>query len=78
MRVGQTGALVARPDGQGPGTVSRKIWGEVGCEVTNHLVHWVSVEHEEGGVVPDAVETPLYVLLTHIIIGELSDKPLNG
>ena len=76
--MGQPRPLVPRPDGQGPRTVSWEIWGEVGVEVPNHLVNRVPVEHEEGGVVSDAVETPLDVLLTNVIIGEFPDKSLNS
>ena len=78
VRVGQSRPLVPGPDGQGPGAVCRKINGEVGGEIANHLVHRVSVEDQEGGVVSDAVETPLDVLLTNVIVGEFPDKSLNS
>ena len=78
VRVGQSGPLVAGPDGQGPGTVGGKISGEVGGEITDHLVHRVSVEHQEGRVVSDAVEAPLNVFLTDVIVGILSHESLHG
>jgi hypothetical protein len=54
--VAQSGTLVPRPDAQrpdaqGPGGVSGEGGGEVGVEVGDHLVHWVSVEHKEGRIV---------------------------
>ena len=78
VRVGQSGPLVPGPDGQGSGAVGGKISGEVGGEITNHLVDRVSVEHQEGRVVPNAVETPLNVLLTDVIVGILSNESLHG
>ena len=48
------------------------------CEVGDHLVHRVPVEHQEGGVVPDGVEAPFDILLTKIVVRELSYQPFHG
>ena len=77
VRVGQSRPLVAGPDGQGPGAVGGKISGEVGGEITDHLVHRVSVEHQEGRVVSDAAFEFFYLLKYFNFSNQPVETPLD-
>ena len=77
VRVGQSGPLVTGPDGQGTRAVAGKISGEVGGEITNHLVHRVSVEHQEGRVVSDAAFEFFYLLKYFNFSNQPVETPLD-
>merc|ERR1719232_854191 len=73
----QSGAFVAGSDCQGSWTVCGKILRKVGAEISDHLIHGISVEHQECRVVPNTVQTPLNTFLTDVVICKFSHKSFH-